>query len=519
MPGIADLLYLGQPDPARQLAAMLSGQQPQGAPPQGPAPPAATPAPAGGAAAAPGDGANPSPGDPPPPGSPPQPQALTPPPAMAQSYQQLANPPSLMNLYLQMQQRQQAEAGFNSGLALIAANHSPPSMRQSIMQALTGNQGDAGTTVNNLMSLYGAQNQMAAQQQLLAQAPAIAQKLNMDEGVVRAQIMAGRGDELVKSMEPGEQQKNILFMHDQYINNGGNEADWRKNVLPTVMMGSLPGMTPDYMSYMKEAQDWPQTHPGQPTPDFVQWKNIVQQEQAQTKEKTDMVTTAQGQMHTLLGPLTSMEGKVNDLQDAFKAGKLDKLFAAPNLIKSIAESPNLSTANSYASSLLTSLGLPSLTQEDVNHAKDIYELSQGQQSLHALGSVSSRAIAPQFETIGSFLGPLGDLSRGKDSWGGNLDKLRDNILNGEATVYGEANITPTGDDTHVNELLKRMPAQYIAGGAMNLRTPTPIPSDEMAKATALLKQHPDQASTIFQVLQAQNYDIKDLKQRFQQGLK
>ena len=81
-------------------------------------------------------------------------------------------------------------------------------------------------------------------------------------------------------------------------------------------------------------------------------------------------------------------------------------------------------------------------------------------------------------------------------------------------MYGEANITPTGDDTHVNELLKRMPGQYIAGGAMNLRTPTLIPSDEMAKATALLKQHPDQASTIFQVLQAQNYDIKDLKQRF-----
>ena len=193
---------------------------------------------------------------------------------MNASYQQLANPPNLMSLYLQMQQKQQVEAGFNSGLALIAANHSPPSMRNAIMQSLTGGQGDAGTTVNNLMSLYGAQNQMAAQQQLLAQAPAIAQKLNMDEGVVRAQIMAGRGDELVKSMEPGEQQKNILFMHDQYINNGGNEADWRKNVLPTVMMGSLPGMTPDYMSYMKEAQDWPQTHPGQPTPDFVQ-QNIT----------------------------------------------------------------------------------------------------------------------------------------------------------------------------------------------------------------------------------------------------
>ena len=131
-------------------------------------------------------------------------------------------------------------------------------------------------------------------------------------------------------------------MHDQYINNGGNEADWRKNVLPTVMMGSLPGMTPDYMSYIKEAKDWPQTHPGQPVPDFVQWKNIFQQEQAQNEERRTMAPQRRrGRWHTLLGPLTSMEGKVNDLQDAFKAGKLDKLFAAPNLIKSIAESTNL----------------------------------------------------------------------------------------------------------------------------------------------------------------------------------
>ena len=73
------------------------------------------------------------------------------------------------------------------------------------MQALTGNQGDAGTTVNNLMRLYGAQNQTGAASSSSRRRPRIAQKLNMDEGVVRAKIMAGRGDELVKSMEPGEQ--------------------------------------------------------------------------------------------------------------------------------------------------------------------------------------------------------------------------------------------------------------------------------------------------------------------------
>ena len=227
MPGIADLLYLGQPDPSRQLAAMLSGQQPQGQPP-GAAPPGATPAPPGGAAAAgpnaapaPGGGSapNPSPGDPAPPNAQPQPQALQSTPQMNASYQTLANPPNLMSLYLQMQQRQQAEAGFNSGLALIAANHSPPSMRQSIMQALTGNQGDASGMVSNIMSLYGAQNQMAAQQAMLGQADAIDQKNNWPPGTARAEILAGRGPDLIKSMEPTEMARNYQWAHDTYAKN------------------------------------------------------------------------------------------------------------------------------------------------------------------------------------------------------------------------------------------------------------------------------------------------------------
>ena len=187
MAGIADLLYLGSPDPARQLALALQGQQPQGAPPQGAGPQSAPP-PQGPAAADPNAPAppNPSPGDAPPPNSPPQAQALQSTPQMNASYQQLANPPSLMSLYLAMQQRQDAMHGFNSGLALIAANHSPPSMRQAIMQSLTGGGSDAGQTVNNLLGLYQGQQQMAAQQQLLSQAPQIAAKLGLDEGTVRA---------------------------------------------------------------------------------------------------------------------------------------------------------------------------------------------------------------------------------------------------------------------------------------------------------------------------------------------
>ena len=193
MPGIGSLFFLGQPDPSQQLAALLAGRQPQpGARTARPWP--CWPGPRWpwprlpAAAATPGDGSgpNPSPGDPPPPGSQPQPQGLTSSPQMNASYAQLANPPSIMSLMVQAQQRQEAMAGINSAFAQIAANHSPPSMRAAIMQNANAGAGDAGSMFGNIMSLYQGQQQMAAQQALLAQSPQIAQKLNMDEGVVRA---------------------------------------------------------------------------------------------------------------------------------------------------------------------------------------------------------------------------------------------------------------------------------------------------------------------------------------------
>ena len=287
MPGIADLLYLGQPDPARQLAAMLSGQQPQGQQPPGAAPPGATPAPPGGAAAAgpnaaaPGDGSapNPSPGDPAPPNAQPQPQALQSTPQMNASYQTLANPPNLMSLYLQMQQRQQAEAGFNSGLALIAANHSPPLMRQSIMQALTGNQGDAAGTVNNLMSLHQAMTQQAATQDMLTHAPDYDAKLGLPPGTSRDMILAGRGSELVSSLMPTTETRDIQAKHDMFIKGAvgqgstpeAAEQDWQRNYAPLVIAGGIPGMTGDARSMMVARTQWlaDPANAGRPTPGYL----------------------------------------------------------------------------------------------------------------------------------------------------------------------------------------------------------------------------------------------------------
>ena len=132
---------------------------------------------------------------------------------MAQSYSQLANPPNLMNLYIQAQQRDQAMQGFNSGLALIAANHSPPSMRQSIMQAANAGAGDATGMVGNLMSLRNAQTQMAAQQAMLGQADAIDQKNNWPSGTARAEIRRAEAPISSRGMEPHRGEKLPVGAH------------------------------------------------------------------------------------------------------------------------------------------------------------------------------------------------------------------------------------------------------------------------------------------------------------------
>lgn len=276
MAGIADLLYLGQPDPRRQLAAMLAGQQPQQPPGPGPAGPApAGPGPAPADPNAPAPNAQPvnavAPGSPPPPGSPPEPQALQSTPDMSASYSALANPPSLMSLYMQMDARNRASDQINRGLALIAANHSAPSMRQSIYESLTGGGADAGQQVGNLMSLYSAQQQMGAQQQMLSQADAWDQKLGLPPGTARTMILAGKGPDLISKMEPTDMQRNIQFEHDQFIKGGGTEEDWKNNYLPMIITGGLPGMTGDMKSMAFARTQWNNdpANKGRPMPSYL----------------------------------------------------------------------------------------------------------------------------------------------------------------------------------------------------------------------------------------------------------
>jgi hypothetical protein len=206
---------------------------------------------------------------------------------MSASYQQLAQPPNIMSLYMQMDARNRASDQINRGFALIAANHSSPAMAQTIMQSVGGGP-DAGQQANNLMSIYQGQQQMAAQQQLMQQAPEIAAKLGLPEAAVRAEIMAGRGPDLIKNMEPTNEQRNIQWKHDQFIKGGGDEATWQRDYAPLIYTGGLAGASdPMWQVYRTERQHATETDPNTPFPNYADW---TAQRQADAVAKKDEAT-------------------------------------------------------------------------------------------------------------------------------------------------------------------------------------------------------------------------------------
>jgi hypothetical protein len=189
---------------------------------------------------------------------------------MSASYGQLAQPPNLMSLYLQMDQRNRSENMMMHGLGLLASHWASPESAHDIMASVGGG-ADAGQQVSNLMSLYNAQQGMQGQQAMLGQADAIDKKLNLPPGTARAEILAGRGPDLVRNEMPTDQQRNITADHDMFIKGGGSEEDWQKYYLPTIITGGLPGMTGDMRSMAQARTQWlaDPANQGRPPPSYL----------------------------------------------------------------------------------------------------------------------------------------------------------------------------------------------------------------------------------------------------------
>jgi len=501
MPGFANLFYLGQPDPAQQLARLLSGQQPQGAPPQGAAPPAGPPPPGGAAAADPnaGPAPNPAPGAPPPPGSSPQPQALQSTPDMSASYSQLANP-NLLSLYVQMQQRQDAMQGINQAFAQIAANHAPPSMRAAIMQGVQGG-GDAGQMVGNLMSLYQAQTQMGATQSLLAQAPQIAQKLNMDEGIVRSTILAGRGNELIQALEPTPATRDIQAKHDMFIKSAvaqgqdptAAEATWQRDYLPFIISGGVGGGDSATRSWQTERIRWHQDNPGQPVP----WGNDDPQSFALWKAKQDELgkdqTEAANKRPQYVQNLTDLRNGLGDIvglkpNDSFQFnpdGSLDTSNLDPakyKLLQSALQKPGAQAYLSGDPRDLTTQGEGALLSPEEKHVLDqIRDVTNPKAVFGSLSGRAPRRSQSDVTTIGSGLEGMTNLRKPPADWLNGVVKTVQATDTATGNAYGasgEAENAPAYAKPYID-------SSYLQGGSMYPfgKKPTPMGQDQINFAT------------------------------------
>ena len=181
MPGLFDLLTAaaGHPNPAMQIQAALGQRPGQPGSAEGPQPlagPSAGPAGPGGPPGA--SGGPPSPGGPQPPGGPP---GGAPPPPQPQAYQ---TPPDLGQMFVQLMQHQQANEQFNRGMGMLAAGFAQPRDRATMIDAMQGQSGDAGSTMSTLMRLQQYNIQQQRYQDVLGSIPGMADKMGIDPSIL-----------------------------------------------------------------------------------------------------------------------------------------------------------------------------------------------------------------------------------------------------------------------------------------------------------------------------------------------
>lgn len=517
MPGIADLLNLalGRPDPMRQLAQALAGQQPQQPPPdqqqppQGPPP--AGPPPAGGAGAP-----TPlTPGQTPPPGQgQPQPQALQSSPDMQSSYQQLANPPNIMGLYLQAQRQQAASDQFSHGLATLAAINSPPSMTNAIMQGARGGPDVAGQ-FGNLMQIYQMQQQMGAQQQLLGQAPAIAKKLGWDEGMVRAEIMAGRGPELLQDFKPTELQRNYDWARQTYAANHPDatpeEIDQgAQGVL--LGAGGMGGGDADTKSWRMAKIQWDQNPATKGTPypwgtgaddnptRFRAYSGAqIEEEKSLATDQSEAGKLGPTYRQNLQGArerIASIIGLQSDgTSDPTRADQLKKLLGSDMAQKFINADPTKGTMDQDVASFFGGL-----EPEDKALLTQIRDATNPALLIGGLKQRAPKRGSSDVTDIGSNLDSMRNVTQGYDDWMKSAKGALKAVDTATMNSFGAQGTPEAAEDyalkhhMPVTDAVSLMDDSYLPGGKMYPKgkfSGAPMPQPQIDAAAAAIKNAED----------------------------
>ena len=421
---------------------------------------------------------------------------------MNASYQQLANPPNLIGLMVQAQQRQEAMAGINAGFAQIAANHSPPSMRNAIMQNANAGAGDAGSMFGNIMSLYQGQQQMAAQQALLAQSPDIAAKTGLPEATVRAQILAGRGDELVRNMEATPEVRKIQWEHDQFIKGGGDEATWQRDYLPQIITQGMPGASdPMWQVYRTERQHALETDPNNPFPNYADWTAQRQASANADMQKKQAQTQAIKDRPAYDASLLDLRTRASAVLDDANQKDLDAISKLPSdVINAVLEPGRASDLAQF----LASKNLPGLTGTQIDLIRSLHELSTS--NMHDLAA-SNPNRAQDLVSVGQNLAGLGRFDVGVGGLKKNAQTFIDNVDRARGNAWGA-----TGDLANMpDELRLKMDPSYGYGGSNFSGTAQAMTSTEIAEAQKDIKDDPKDKPNVLRWWRSKGKNTKPIE--------
>ena len=496
MPGPGDFLFnLLAGDPRRQLAMAL-GQGPgqSGGPPADPSQPAPPPSP-------PAGGAGPQQQQQP---SQQGPQAYQSPPDMQAMNQRLQDPNQLMNIMLQMQQRDRATEQFNRGLGMMAAAFSPPRDRATMINAMSGMGGDANADMGSLMRVYQMQYQMNQQRAFAQSLPGLSQTL----GIPADQLYA-LGPDMVREMlekswaakQPTDEARTIQWEHDKFIEGGGTEEGWKPILQSIISRGMVGGNDPMFQTYRQE-RDAATAQGKTDFPDYPTWQANKKAE-AEGQQK---IAAAQADAKT---GFDAYNNGLSTLRD-----KVANIFSNEDTLKKVVHDPWLINQVKQAregkstwDAIRTNITTAGYDDDAISLANDVLDVSDEDYRKQ----FTNKATAANQGEAANISSALDGLKRVGSSSLDQYKKMGQDALNqidtARAGAYGASGqlaIMP-------KELRQRLGPAYMVGGAFGPKTAKPIDPGDLAALKQAIANNPEKRVEIIQDLKARWYDTTPLE--------
>lgn len=427
MPGLFDLIQsaMGRPDPAMAIAHALGQAPGQPGSPQGPQPLAgATPpgAPAGQGGAPGASGAPPGP-----PQAPPQPQATQ-------------TPPDLGQMFVQLMQRQQASEGFNRGLGMLAAGFAQPRDRAAMIDAMSGQSGDAAGVMGSLMKLQQWNIQQQRMGEMQKNLPALSQSTGIPIDTLTTMY----------NSNPETFGQEIARIQEAQMGLTGNLTDKEYRQAQKQW-----GATPD----SQDAQGNPL-----PRPTWLNTESGFQAHQQTVEAQGKDVREAAQALPGYNASLGDMGNRINSIQS-----QADVIKGILSNGKKQAAAQLLLNAEPGAMSGLIAQNSGILNDAET---KAIGDLKQLKMQNYASNFKSGQRLSQQEATrLGQAADQISNLAVSPETYMQNLSTVETRLNHARANAYGAAE----DFDNLPMELRPLLDPSYLKGG-VNARDATPMPT-------------------------------------------